>query len=403
MAALNGSVSWLLAAALTTGAPGVPGAGAGTGPAAVAQVQALLALDGRLPAGAVTGRLGSATGQALVQALWAAGAGSWEAGLARAAGAGPEPAAARTWLAAWGLNGPQALGRFQAAVGLPADGHWNAATAGLLAHLEAVRLAYRHHWAYRAQAGDSFSRLAWAAGIPVSRLMAANPAHGSRLWVGQAVTWPGAAPPPAAPPAAPGEGETPASSGPFGHLEPAGAVVLMAPGTDTLRALLAAERGGFRHLRPDIAVSGQYLLLHPRLLRALVAEGNAIDVIGYTGLPLSGLTPKETTQEIQWAVTAGERVLGTPPAALVLPAPDGAAAAAARRAGLPVAVPRLTVRGAAAAARLTAARIAAAQAAAWVQPPVTASAWRRWMAALARRHAVLLSLAQQWDAGAGSN
>lgn len=256
---------------------------------------------------------------------------SWPTG-----GHGAAVLAVQNWLGAWHLyrgridgtwspSLDHAVKKFQTAVGLNASGRLTGQTLALMAHLFAVRVAYQKRWPYQAQSGDTLTDLAFATGLPLSTLKRANTAHGSMLWRGQTLYWsaPVASSLPSrvvTPSPAPG-GLT--SSSPQ-SLYPVAAMVWVSPDTQTVKALLTAEKLKSHPLLPDVSVSGQWALEHPRLVRALSRAGNEIDICGYSQSVLNRLPLWGVRQELQWSERVLASELGVAPTFLVTSEPSNA-------------------------------------------------------------------------------
>lgn len=192
-----------------------------------------------------------------------------------------------------------------------------------LAHLTSVRLDHQHRWSYRAESGDTMSRLAWATGMSLSRFQAANPAHGKILWKGQQVRWTPAAPTSKAPHSspAPAPTSTPPSSTPSGvlaNLNPVAALVVIEPSAAEVANILKGEATQ-KHMFIDVSVTGEWALSHQDLVKALAQHGNEVDLAGYTGTNLNRLPKWGVRQELTWGSRVLASELGSAPTFAVFP------------------------------------------------------------------------------------
>lgn len=250
----------------------------------------------------VTGRIDQATVAALADYAARTGNVPTPAALAQAvANAKPSPRFVQNvtqWLTSRGLGRPPAAWQaFQRSVGLTPTSEPDRATLLAALHLEAIAVAAAHRWPYQAEAGDSWSLLAWAAGVPASTLEAQNPLHGGTLWAGQTVLWP-TVEATAASPAAP---QLPNAT--FAGLRPLGALIFtdLTPGAAS-RLAAAEERS---RLAAAVAISGTWGLLHPNRLKALAQAGTSFAVTGFSDPPvLSQLPLAGVRQELQWGTSA---------------------------------------------------------------------------------------------------
>ncbi|MCY0898318.1 MAG: hypothetical protein OWU33_05180 [Firmicutes bacterium] len=200
-----------------------------------------------------------------------------------------------------------------------------------LAHATAVRVTAEHHWAYRAQPGDTLSFLAWAAGLPLSGFERANPSPSNRVQVGQPIVWkavpPKVVPPPRSSPQQPmSHSQSPTSTasatgvppitGVLANLDPVSDLVVMNPTDAELLALIQAEKARWEVV--DISVTGAWALTHPGLIARLKALGNEIAVNGYTGTNLNELPSWGVSQELSWAKRAVASAAGSDPGYLVM-------------------------------------------------------------------------------------
>lgn len=233
----------------------------------------------------------------------------------------------------WSPRLGQAVRAFQNRVGQSQTGTLTAATLSEVAHWTAVAVAASHHWPYQAQSGDTLALLAWAAHLPFTGFTRANNSHGTEVLAGQAIQWRTAKPPApqASKPPAPAPPPPAAASAPTGvlaNLDPVSDLVLVQPTTSEVNALITAESTNSASI--DVALTGQWALLHPDLVKALAQLGNEIAVTGYTGQSLNSLPPWGVTQELNWAVHAVSAETGTAPTFLLsmqkpLPSVDTAA------------------------------------------------------------------------------
>ena len=310
---------------------------------AVAEVQALLGVLG-YSAGAVTGRMNPQTLTALSLFVTThPGTTSLTSRLSRAVTElGPEktPTPAQTAalaadLALWPQFArkpvSEAWPAWAAAAGLPSPSAWVPENWLTLAHLSAVRVTRLHQWPYRAEAGDSWSRLAFAAQLPESGFSAANQVHGSTLWVGQPIHWTVSSPlKPATPPAQPAPASSvpatpaptpppslPSTSGVYSNLRPVASLVWWNPNTAGVDRLLNAER--HFHMAVDVSVTGQWAVTHPKLIYRLVQAGNELDIGGYSGANLDQLPAWGVTQELTWSNQVLRRLTGSPANYVIFP------------------------------------------------------------------------------------
>lgn len=237
------------------------------------------------------------------------------------------------------LNGqwsPQlkgAIGAFDKKMGQPADDTLSASTLTLIAHMTAVRVTARHHWTYRVRPGDTMSALAFASGLPYRGFAAANNHNGAQLDVGQTIHWRTASP--ATPKksgshSAPGGSKSPAppsspppqsggATGILANLKPISDLVVYNPSARDAEALMEAEQGD--KVSVDVAVSGQWALTHPRLMRTLSRLGNELDLNGYSGQSLNSLPAWGVKQELTWGLHAFQDSLGRAPTFVITEAP----------------------------------------------------------------------------------
>ncbi|MCL6561693.1 MAG: hypothetical protein K6U87_01635 [Firmicutes bacterium] len=202
------------------------------------------------------------------------------------------------WLESRGLGKPPGGWQaFQRSVGITPTGKPDRATLLTAIHLRAIAVAAAHRWPYQAQAGDSWSLLAWAANLPEQVLEANNPLHGGALWIGQTVRWPAAD----ATTGGPATPQPPNAT--FAGLRPLGALIFTDL-TPESASRLAAVEGRYR-LGAAVAISGTWGLLHPNRLKALVQAGTSFAVTGFSDPPmLSQLPLAGVRQELQWGTSA---------------------------------------------------------------------------------------------------
>lgn len=261
-----------------------------------------------------------------------------------------------------------AIQQFQKVVGQSASGTLTAQTLLSLAHWSAVRVTAHNHWLYRAEAGDSLSLLAWASGYPYKGFAAANASHGNQVDVGQTIHWKSiAAPavkvpqkprasnhpttPKSNPPASPtptNQGATPPPSaensvtGVLSNIKPIADLVVVNPSASDTQALLAQEQS--RRIMVDVSVTGQWALLHPKLMHELVALGNQVVISGYSGADLNQLPKWGVMQEINWATKALSDTTNTTPTFLfLLSRPDSTVTEVADSDHLVAMYPNITV------------------------------------------------------------
>ena len=211
---------------------------------------------------------------------------------------------AERWLASWypHRSSTLALHALQSRLAI-SRGPLNGSRAVTLIHLFGVHEAYLHHWTYRAQPGDSLTELAVASGQPLSKLIQDNPLHAPSLWVGQNVHWnapkPTAKTIPAPPPAkSTQEPSTPlTTTGVLADLRPIAGLAIINPSVTALRALLAVEPLG---QSVTLAVTGQWALLHSRLIVSSSNRGNTVAIEGYSTTNLAALPPSGVRQELAW-------------------------------------------------------------------------------------------------------
>lgn len=246
-----------------------------------------------------------------------------------------------------------AIAAFQDEVSLPKTRTLTAATLQELAHYTAVRVTADHHWPYTAQPHDTLRLLAWAANLPLLGFARANDAHGSTVWVGQMIHWRTETPPQQpsskisahsrgsssstnqeksttppvqrskpSPPAVSKIGYNSAPVGPtsstptiapgvLSNLKPLADLVMMNPRARAVESLLTAEEAS--NVTIDVAISGEWALLHQSLVKQLIAEGNELVLSGYASTNLNSLSSAAVLQELTWGKAALTRVAGTAP------------------------------------------------------------------------------------------
>ena len=255
--------------------------------------------------------------------------------------------AVQDWLSGWGLYQGSLSGQWNTATqnalekflhdaGIQNSG-LSTADLSLMAHLEAIRVAYLHHRTYHAQPGDQLSQIAWTINMPISTLQTLNPAHGSVLWINQVVHWTKAISSPVSQkrrrPSTKASGgikapqgkaksqtaknpavssPTPVGTGVFSNIRPVAALVLANPSLTQIQSLIEVQsvwKGPIPLL--DVAVSGQWALLHPEWIKKLSQMGDEVDVTGYSGIALNQLPKAAATEELNW-VTQAFRIIGDP-------------------------------------------------------------------------------------------
>ncbi len=225
----------------------------------------------------------------------------------------------------WSPQLKRAIGGFDKKMGQPTDGTLSAHILSLIAHMTAVRVTARHHWAYRVRPGDTMSSLAFASGLPYQGFAAANNQHGAQLDVGQTIHWRTASPaspkksrahsiPGGTKSSAPSSSTPPQSGGSTGvlsNLKPISDLVVYNPSATEARALIQAEQSD--NVSVDVAVSGQWALTHPTLMHTLSRVGNELDLNGYSGQRLNSLPAWGVKQELSWGLHAFQDSLGRAP------------------------------------------------------------------------------------------
>ncbi len=249
--------------------------------------------------------------------------------------------AVQDWLTSWKLyHGPlngqmtrttgTALKTMLARLGIKSS-TMTASDMELMAHLEAVRLAFGQHWVYVAQPGDELSQIAFSIGMPLSRLKALNSAHGGILWVGETVHWYGQrqTQPKKSAPAAQSTSSVssahvspapPISTGVLTNIRPVAALVIANPNQIQVKSLIAAQAQSPSPVPTvDVSVSGQWALMHAGLVKQLEIMGDEVDLTGYSGMPLNQLPQNATEQELTWATSAFRALNETVPTFVVGP------------------------------------------------------------------------------------
>ncbi len=227
----------------------------------------------------------------------------------------------------WSAAMAHAVMALQRQVGLPTTGALTATTLTTLAHLAAVSVTARHRWKYYAQPGDTLVTLAYAAHLSYPGFARANDAHGSELLAGQLVRWTTRPPsprkrvkkpahqaratPPPSPPPAHAAPSTGTDSGVLANLKPLADLVLVNPGTTQALALMAAEQTVANRI--DVAVSGQWALMHPALIKELTVLGNGLAIDGYSVANLNSLPVWGVRQELSWSRNILTSETGTAP------------------------------------------------------------------------------------------
>lgn len=223
----------------------------------------------------------------------------------------------------WSVRLADAVLTLQREMGLPGTGTLTSTTLTDLAHLAAVSVTAHHHWTYYAQPGDTLLELALAAHLSYSGFARANNAHGTELFVGQLVHWatnsaPGPKghvkpvrqePKPTAPPppsASHGNG-----GGVLANLKPISDLILVNPNAAQATAIISAEQAVTDRI--DVAVSGQWALMHPTLVKELAGLGNGLAIDGYSGVDLNLLPMWGVQQELSWARKVVTAETGTAP------------------------------------------------------------------------------------------
>lgn len=279
----------------------------------------------------ITGRVDQSTVSALADFVVRTGSVPTPDALTQAtATAKPSPAFVKSvaqWLERRGLGkSPAVWQSFQRSVGLPPTGQPDRATLLAALHLRAIAVAAAHRWPYQAEAGDSWSLLAWAAEVPAQALEAKNPLHGGALWAGQTILWPAAEAKTAGPPTPQRPNAT------FAGLRPLGALIFTDL-TPEATSRLATVEERYR-MGAAVAISGTWGLLHPNRLKALVQAGTSFAVTGFSDPPvLSKLPLAGVRQELQWG-TSALAALGAPTTYVWSPEPSSTVSEAVQAANL---------------------------------------------------------------------
>lgn len=243
----------------------------------------------------------------------------------------------------WSQSLTQAVKSFDSKVGVASTVGLTSVNLTALAHWTSVAVAARHHWFYVAQPGDSLDLLAWAARLPVSGFSEANHVHGGTLAVGQPIRWIVNLPVPRTPHSTPLHSSAPASSSPpspshsaspttavLANIKPVSDLVLMNPDAEQVQSLLTAQAVAGQPL--DVAVAGDWALIHPGLIKSLAKAGDEIAITGYTTANLNTLPAWGVSQELRWSVGVMKSELGAVPTFLVTPvAADSTVVEAANR------------------------------------------------------------------------
>ncbi|MCL5115987.1 MAG: polysaccharide deacetylase [Firmicutes bacterium] len=307
----------------------------------------------------------------------------------------------------WSQSLTDALSTFEHQIGQANTQSLTASTLTTLAHLTAVAVTARHHWAYQAQPGDSLALLAFAAHLPYQGFALANNLHGTSLWAGQTINWktakakaPATTPAKSAPPpsaaASPGGGGSSTSTGVLANLKPVADLVVLDPSPSDVKALAAAEAAA--NVTVDVSVSGQWALLHAHLVKALAQLGNELAISGYSGDNLNALPKWGVTQELTWGVHAMASASGTAPTFYIgVEAPNATVTSVADGLNLVAMAPNTVVGE----GRSVSGTTAALQAALLAHPnrvvEITGSVnWTALFAGLKAKHFVFETLGQIW-------
>lgn len=232
----------------------------------------------------------------------------------------------------WSSQLKTAIQTFDHKMGQPADGTLSPSILTLIAHMTAVRVTARHHWAYQVRPGDTMSSLAFASGLSYQGFLNANHQHGAQLDVGQTIHWHTArhvSSKTSRSPSTPRDSKSPTSSsspsqsgsstGVLADLKPISDLVVYNPSASDVHSLMAAEEKA--HVSVDVAVSGQWALTHPTLMHTLSRLGNELDLNGYSGQSLNSLPAWGVKQELTWGVHAFQDSLGRAPTFIISTAP----------------------------------------------------------------------------------
>ncbi len=260
------------------------------------------------------------------------------------------------------MSAARGQSRLEEALGLhPAD-TLSATVVLSLIHLWGIRQAFVHHWAYRAEPGDTVTEIAVATGQSPATVARDNPQHGSMLSVGQRVRWslpvmPSAPQPPKPvipepmPIPKPSSGRrtpvpapTTPVTGVFADLNPLAGLVLMNPSARCLRTVLRVDPA----TEPiSVAVEAQWALLHQQLVAEWVARGHSLAVDGYSTTALAGLPLAAVSQELGWSEAVVRRITGVgQPAVVVLPTAAARVVSVVQNQRIPWITPRAKVSAA---------------------------------------------------------
>lgn len=269
----------------------------------------------------------------------------------------------QTWLQGMGIGKGQALSKthyvaalktFQKDVGLSVTGQITGRTLELLAHLESVHIGVKKRWTYTVQSGDTLERMALASGLSVHQIEQDNNMTTSQIQKGQILNWKapvsshshpssssttktpstkttsraqksGSATSPssktskASAPTKTSSTQSPVvhSTGVFSNLQPVAALVVMEPSKSELSRLIADQKKWRQTL--TIAVTGEWALTHPKVLRQAIHAGDGVALVGFSGANLNKLPSWGVKQELTWSQEALQSVLGQAPGFLIAP------------------------------------------------------------------------------------
>jgi hypothetical protein len=108
------------------------------------------------------------------------------------------------------------------------------------------------------------------------------------------------------------------STGVFSNIRPVAALVLANPSLTQVQALAQVQstwKGPVPLL--DVAVTGQWALLHPAWIKKLSQFGDEVDLTGYSGIALNQLPESDAAKELNWA-TQAFHIIGDPVPAFVV-------------------------------------------------------------------------------------
>ncbi|MCY0881081.1 MAG: polysaccharide deacetylase family protein [Firmicutes bacterium] len=319
----------------------------------------------------------------------------------------------------------QGVAHWAQAIGIANPGVTSAAFV-LMAHLQTIRLAYLHHWMYKAEPHDTMQEMAFATGVPLRVIEKDNPAHGHILWVGQVVNWyplpvqvhpileMGAGSSGGVPASAPAKKKTestpstqkqsegssasqPILVGVYGGIDPLDALVVMTPTASEIKSLLAIQKK-YRADRMDqivVAVLGIWAQHHAALMRQAVQQGNEIAIAGYRTTAWNTLSAQQAAKSAILSQKALAPILAQTPVYVVTNASlPSNILQAIDQSGAYVISSNQT--GVSMHAVLNDLLVHSRQVVVWQPPATSALPWSQLFSALNRRHFAFMTLAQIW-------